>query len=124
MSVKNLRALREEKGLTQIALGEKINAQGAAIYKYESSTTEPNIQMLIDIADYFQVSVDYLMGHTDIRRKYEKVEPHHLNNKEAEMIKQFRALDVSIQDALIKLGASINEVDRTTVESPMNDHQL
>lgn len=57
-----LRDLRQDKDLSQAKLGEILNIQQAAISKYELGTLEPNLQMIIKICDFFQVTTDYLLG--------------------------------------------------------------
>ena len=63
-----LRDLRTEKGVTQKQLGELLNVKNFSIYTYEKGRSEPNIDGLIALADFFEVSVDYLVGHTDNRK--------------------------------------------------------
>ena len=60
-----LRELREEKHINQQKLAIALNVTQAAISKYELGLSEPDISMLKNIADYFHVSVDYLIGFSD-----------------------------------------------------------
>ena len=69
--LENLKKLREEAGVSQKNLAEVIGVSQQSINKYENHNIEPDIGTLIRIADYFSTSVDYLIGHTDIRRKIE-----------------------------------------------------
>lgn len=62
-----LKLLREEKGLSQKALGKLLNLSQSAIAYYETGDKEPTQETLHRLADYFGVSVDYLLGRTDIR---------------------------------------------------------
>lgn len=60
-----LKRLRREKGYSQAALAQKVSDMGqnlseAALAKYESSRTYPNLQVAASLADYFGVSIDYL----------------------------------------------------------------
>ena len=57
-----LKTLRKINGLTQKELAENVGVQQGAINKWESKQTEPNIEKLVKLADYFDVSLDYLMG--------------------------------------------------------------
>lgn len=61
--MENLRKLREEFGLTQKELAEKMNVAKATVYFYEQNKVSPSTEMLIKLADYFNCSVDYLLGH-------------------------------------------------------------
>ncbi|OQJ71088.1 transcriptional regulator [Leuconostoc pseudomesenteroides] len=63
-----LRELRIERGLKISELSNELNLAGAdAVGKYERGEREPNIHILIAIADYFNVSIDYLVGMSDVR---------------------------------------------------------
>ena len=57
---KVLRSLRNDDGLTQVELGKKLGLSGSAISMYERGEREPELEILETIADYFNVSIDYL----------------------------------------------------------------
>lgn len=61
----NLRKIRKEKGISQLKLALDLNTNQNTISRYETGEREPGINELIKIADYFDVSVDYLLGRTD-----------------------------------------------------------
>lgn len=60
-----LRELREEEGLTQKQVAEKLGISSVTYLHYEKAQREPSLSMLADIAKLFGVSVDYLLGLTD-----------------------------------------------------------
>lgn len=60
-----IKALRREHGMTQTALGEIIGVKPDSIYTYEKGLNYPEVRNLIILADYFDVSTDYLLGRTD-----------------------------------------------------------
>ena len=57
--------LRKESGLTQKELAKKIDMNSVTYLHYEKGQREPPIDTLIVFADFFSVSVDYLLGRTD-----------------------------------------------------------
>ena len=57
-----LRELRTQRGLTQSELGKAVGLTDRAIRMYEAGTMVPKLPVLIAIADYFEVSLDYLAG--------------------------------------------------------------
>lgn len=63
--MKNLRALRNEFGLSMKALGQEIGVAESTISLYETGKRTPDITTLIRLADYFDVPVDDLIGHED-----------------------------------------------------------
>ncbi|MGN0157068.1 MAG: helix-turn-helix domain-containing protein [Lachnospiraceae bacterium] len=65
-----LRELREDRGYTQEELGKKLHLSKTSISHYENSLSMPNIDLLIMLSDIFDVSVDYLLGQTDVTVKY------------------------------------------------------
>ena len=65
-----LRALRKEKNMTQSDLGQILNYGYSAIANYETGRNQPSISDLMKIAETFDVSMDYLLCVTDIRRPF------------------------------------------------------
>lgn len=59
MEIKNL---RKEKKASPEELAKLMCVSLQAYYKYENETNEPNIENLIKLADYYNVSLDYLVG--------------------------------------------------------------
>lgn len=58
-------ALRKQKKLLQADLANKIGIARATYGAYEQGTRQPDFDTLEKIADYFEVSTDYLLGRTD-----------------------------------------------------------
>ncbi|MBQ7370195.1 MAG: helix-turn-helix transcriptional regulator [Clostridia bacterium] len=61
-----LRELRHERNITQSELGKLVNTSKMAISHWEKGHSEPSISQLLSLSEYFEVSVDYLIGKTDI----------------------------------------------------------
>lgn len=59
---KRLTLLREQKGLTQDEMAKKLNISRSALSLWEIGKREPNFETLKLLADFFGVSVDYLLG--------------------------------------------------------------
>ena len=57
-----LKDLRQSKGLTGVELGEILNVSNKTISTWENNTREPNQEMTATIAEYFNVTTDYLLG--------------------------------------------------------------
>ena len=62
-----IRQLRKENGLTQIELAKDINISDSTIKRYEIGPAEPTMTAIITLANYFNVSTDFLLGLSDIR---------------------------------------------------------
>ena len=61
-----LKDLRNEKKITQKELASIINVSNYCIYNWERGRSEPSILDLINLSNFFEVSIDYLVGKTDI----------------------------------------------------------
>ncbi len=61
-----LRELRKKRGISQLKLAMDLNTSQNTISRYETGEREAGYKELIAIADYFNVSIDYLLGRTDV----------------------------------------------------------
>ncbi|MBQ3865270.1 MAG: helix-turn-helix transcriptional regulator [Clostridia bacterium] len=66
----NLKAMRKERGLTQIALQMKTGIEQSLLSKYENGERTPPTEALIRLADFYGVSIDYLLCRTKRRELY------------------------------------------------------
>lgn len=67
--MQRLKQLRKSRNLTAKQLSEIINVSESTISLYENGKREPDFKTLLNIADYFNVSVDYLLGKMDEKEK-------------------------------------------------------
>lgn len=58
----NLKLIRKQRGLTQQELGAKLNLSKAVISKYENGIGFPTLDVLMQFAEYFNVTTDFLLG--------------------------------------------------------------
>ena len=58
----NLKLLRNEFGLTQSELAEKINTTQRKVSYWELNKVEPDLKSLCDLSTFFNVTIDYLIG--------------------------------------------------------------
>lgn len=106
--IKNLRLLREERGFSQQKLADMLNISQQAVFKYEKTSNEPDISTLIRIADIFDVTVDYLIGNSEIREKNAKVGAVVLTEQEIGHISRWRILPAEVKTNMDLLIDSIN----------------
>lgn len=64
-SINRLRELREQRGYTQLKVALDLNLNQNSISRYESGSREAGYDMLIRFADYYGVSIDYILCRTD-----------------------------------------------------------
>lgn len=65
MFSERIRGLRKSKKLTQEQLAALVGVERSTIGKWESTSIIPSSDMLIELSDFFNVSIDYLLGNTD-----------------------------------------------------------
>lgn len=73
---KRLKELRVEKELTQEQLGRIFNIRKGTVSNWENGNRFPDEKTIIKLADFFDVSIDYLLGRTNKRQ------PHHLTKED------------------------------------------
>ncbi|WP_195283547.1 helix-turn-helix domain-containing protein [Harryflintia acetispora] len=104
-----LKELRTEKGLSQRALAEEIPVAKQTVSGYEKQGNVPDIEILMRIADYFGVSVDYLIGAVDVRTPITKIKTNELTSSENELIGNLRSLPPEVQENVKLLVAQFKK---------------
>ena len=85
-NIKNrIRDLREDMDLRQIDVSKATGIDQKTLSNYETGKTNPDSYSIIKLADFFQVSTDYLLGYSDINIKTVKDIYNALNNIEKEI---------------------------------------
>ncbi|MDD3350202.1 MAG: helix-turn-helix transcriptional regulator [Eubacteriales bacterium] len=64
---KNLKKLREEHKISQTVVGEAVGRQKTIVSRWENGTRFPEAETLAELAEFYDVSVDYLLGRTEKR---------------------------------------------------------
>ena len=98
--IKNLKKLRIETNSTQQQLADYIMVSQQSVNKYENHNVEPDIETLIKIADYFDVSIDYLVG----RKNFNDIDNSlYYESNDKTIIELCRKLDKKQKEAIINL---------------------
>ena len=98
--MKNLKILRLERNLTQAELGKRINSTQRQISKWELGVIEPGISDLEKLSDYFNVSIDYLVGRESEDGTIIKDAPA-LSPDEQELLNGFRQLTPAMKGRIL-----------------------
>ena len=72
---KRLRKLLKQPNITQQALADKLGVKRQAISSYSKGLTQPDIEKLIKIAQFFNVSTDYLIGKLEVPKTDGELQP-------------------------------------------------
>lgn len=67
---KRLRDLREDRDLSQTTIAKILHMSQTGYSKYETGENDIPTHVLIDLADFYHTSVDYLLGRTDQKKAY------------------------------------------------------
>lgn len=109
--MKRLKELREQKNLTQAQLSKFLNISASTIGMYEQGRRFPDENLLKHISQYFNVSIDYLLGLTNIPNTIDdyiqksNTNSYHINDDEQILIKKYRQLkaeDKQIIDTMLE----------------------
>lgn len=68
-----LKDLRNSKGLTQQDLADILKVERPTIAGYETKGKQPDYEKLLILSEYFNVSIDWLLGNSDIKEQAEKI---------------------------------------------------
>jgi len=101
-----IKHLREELNLTQEELGKILNVSKPTISRYEANTNEPNTDTLKKIAQYFNVSIDYLLDNSN------KKNP----NIEINIQKEYTDTDKKILDDISSLDNDLKKEAEKYIE--------
>lgn len=94
-----IKELREEKGISQLQLSKEINTTQRSISRWENGEVEPPVSAVCLIADYFNVSLNYLCGKDDGEFLTAYVKP--LNEEEKILLKKFNTLNEKDKNKLL-----------------------
>jgi len=107
-----LKQLRENENLTQQELADIINVNGKQIISgYENGKSEPDLALLIKIADHFSISVDYLLGRSNFKSSKTEANFYNISSNKSLNLLSSEELELlsSDKDSVDKL---INECDQ------------
>ncbi len=114
--IAKLKYLRNKKGISQEKLANALgDISQQSINKYENHKIEPDIQMLIKLADFFDTSVDFLIGHTNIEQTIDSLTEFHLTDKEISLVDSFRKMTPHQQECIKELLLSFTEENQQSL---------
>ena len=134
MILTRIRELRLEKGLTIKALATELNIKESTLSKYERAEREPSIEALILLSDFFNVSIDYLVGKDDCKNtKYQTIsDALGIDEKTTEILLQlsittYNYSSLDYLEAIIQhpqFPALLNQINSYTVNDAQGWHDV
>lgn len=98
--MENLKFLRKKKKLSQQKLADILHISQQSVYKYENDITSPDIETLTNMSNFFETSIDYLVGNSTIPNKIEHIERCDLNDDELLLVEGYRHLTTKQRDII------------------------
>ena len=111
IAANRMRGLRESIGISQNKLSKELGVGQSSINRYESGEASPPYELLVKLADYYDVSLDYILGRTDepCGKLYEYKPKCEIGNQEMK----------SFIEMCFKPGSPMNERLKATLVSMM-----
>jgi len=97
--MERLKELRKKAGLSQDDVSKHLGVSQPAYGNYENGNREPDFNILRAIANYFEVSIDYLLGEKQNSNKFEKS----LSRDEIDLLSMYRAFDTKTRADMFDL---------------------
>lgn len=111
-----LRELRLEKGVSQDEVADALKVKNYTIGNWERNRAEPNISALVELADYFGCSLDYLLGREDDVGNV-TVMGAELNANEQRLVDCFRSLSEDGKATFLDMAENIASMYRAAPKS-------
>lgn len=100
--LENLKKIREEKNITQLKLSLHLDVSQELISRYERGSSFPQPNTLIKLANYFNCSVDYLLGLTDVTTPIKYLSLNFDDAKYSDLFNKYKDLSIEDQYSLEK----------------------
>lgn len=103
-----LSELRKDRGMTQRDLGQVLHVSVSTISNYEKDVHLPDVEKLVNIADFFHVTTDYLLGRTEYNVSLDELSKVVLRGKTvAEVVEMLQVLN---EEQLNALGVALDDM--------------
>lgn len=97
-----LKELRESRHLTQTGMGARISVTQQNISRYEKDVSTMPVEMLLETADYFNVTTDYLLGRSEMKRNLEgQVQVNKEIDEYFDLVEMYRDLDARDREIVL-----------------------
>ncbi len=116
MLPKILKTERNKKGLSQMAFAKILGISQQTVGSWEIGRTSPDLDMLVKIAGFFNISTDYLLGNDTLNNKIDTQPEQVLSKDEWDLIHKYRQLSAKAKKK-IKANVDIELDDYTESEN-------
>lgn len=109
MNYPRIRDLKEDRDMKQSDIAKIINMSDKQYARYERGETDVPLQVAITLADFYNVSLDYIAGRTNDKRGLTRSE---LSDEETELIKKYRSLSEGGKSRILERMEVISEQEQ------------
>nr|DAQ35482.1 MAG TPA: Helix-turn-helix XRE-family like protein [Inoviridae sp.] len=109
MNYPRIRDLKEDRDMKQSDIAKIINMSDKQYARYERGETDVPLQVAITLADFYNVSLDYIAGRTNDKRGLTRSE---LSDEETELIKKYRSLSEGGRNRILERMDVISEQEQ------------
>ena len=102
-----LKGLREDRDLKQIDVAQEINVLQASLSNYELDINQPDLSVLVKLANFYNVNIDYLLGNTDIKSSWKDYKLQNRTLSSGKLVEDFNRLTVQDREHLIAILESL-----------------
>ena len=97
-----LKELRESRHLTQTGMGARIGVTQQNISRYERDVSTMPVEILLETADYFNVTTDYLLGRSEVKRNLEgQVQVNRKIEEYFDLVEMYQDLDARDREIVL-----------------------
>lgn len=105
-----LKELRLQHGLTQAQLGEKVGVKQNTFTNWENGKRTPSLEDIVKLSNLLNVSIEYLVGYSDIRKPYIVTNVEDENYRTVEALLEIADLLIGINKEATETGQSIENI--------------
>ena len=91
----NLKQIRNSKNLLQTRVAMDLNITQETVSSYETGRVFPSSDMLIKLADYYNTSIDYLLGRTDYDMPINTIKPQNISDSDFVLLSKINKLTIA-----------------------------
>lgn len=96
----NLKQIRNSKGLLQIKVAGDLNITQETVSSYETGRVLPSSDMLINLANYYDTSIDYLLCRTEYNLPINKIKPNNISDRDFIILNKINNLSNADRDKI------------------------
>lgn len=91
----NIKVLRKKKDIYQMKLAMDLDLTQETVSAYERNKVKPSVDVLIKMADYFDTSIDYIVGRTEYDVPIKNIKPNNINDEDFILLNKIKNLSPS-----------------------------